>query len=907
MPTSSERLAILIEANTRSYENAMKRIEQKTNQAIRASEKSVKRLDTSLKSSASSAVVFARSFVGAFATIQTAQALGRAADSFTRIENALKVAGLQGEALKRTLSDLEAVAKRQSAPIEDVVKLYSRMATVQKDLGVTSDDMLAVTEGVAAALKIQGTSAQEASGSLTQLAQAFGGGIVRAEEFNSVLEGTPALAQAIANNIDAAGGSIGKLRQLVVDGKITSEAFFKAIQKGSGDLKTTASTMDQTLGQAVTNVGTAFILAVGEANNLTGASGKLVAALEAVAAALRNIGDIGASAAAHIKEMHEWLTAVGLLDPSQHGMSLSDPQFQTFLDKSNQAKLSQLNKDVSAAKDALRQSEEQLVVTRAAAQQGLLVNLTAAELEVESLRSEFEALREELAKVHAAMTGLSAIRYDPLSSVRVPTVAEVAAAGRAVAAPSTSTGVAPITNARQFVGLEENRDADILSNLFKQAGQNIDPKMVAWCAAFVNAALATSGLPGTGSNMARSFLDYGEKTETPQVGDIVVLKRGGSETQGHVGFFEGQDAQGNVRVLGGNQSDGVNVKSFAPSEVIGYRKIPGAGEASASGNPIEEEIARRSEATKTALEDQRQAQEELSQAKADFEALLKEEAAAIDLEIASMGKSSAEQERMAVKQDLTNQLTAAGIPITEEYAAAIDDLANRAAGRVTAQERFDEEEQAAQDATQLAIDRADSIRDLGADVIGGLANDLANGVKPAEALANALQKVAEKLLDIGINALTNSLFGPQGTALGGIFGSLFGGGVAPTVPATVAHSGGVMGSIGTSRSVPASMFAGAPRYHSGGTAGLSPGEMPAILKKGEGVFTPQQMAALGGGNRSLGKMRSLARQRVDVDNVVRLEPSAMFEAKVRSEVRQGQADTLAAVPDMLKDQQRRVR
>ena len=41
------------------------------------------------------------------------------------------------------------------------------------------------------------------------------------------------------------------------------------------------------------------------------------------------------------------------------------------------------------------------------------------------------------------------------------------------------------------------------------------------------------------------------------------------------------------------------------------------------------------------------------------------------------------------------------------------------------------------------------------------------------------------------------------------------------------------------------LFDGAPRFHSGGVAGLRPDEVPAILQRGEGVFTPAQMRALG--------------------------------------------------------------
>jgi lambda family phage tail tape measure protein len=56
------------------------------------------------------------------------------------------------------------------------------------------------------------------------------------------------------------------------------------------------------------------------------------------------------------------------------------------------------------------------------------------------------------------------------------------------------------------------------------------------------------------------------------------------------------------------------------------------------------------------------------------------------------------------------------------------------------------------------------------------------------------------------------------------------------------HEGGVVGSdYAPARAVPAMAYANAPRFH----GGFQPDEYPAILQKGEGVFTKKQMQALG--------------------------------------------------------------
>ena len=87
--------------------------------------------------------------------------------------------------------------------------------------------------------------------------------------------------------------------------------------------------------------------------------------------------------------------------------------------------------------------------------------------------------------------------------------------------------------------------------------------------------------------------------------------------------------------------------------------------------------------------------------------------------------------------------------------------------------------------------------------------------------------------------------------------SVFGGGfgkTATTVLGAVFHRGGVVGQPATVRAITPWAFAGAPRYHSGGMAGLRTGEVAAILQRGEEVLRrddPRHQA-----NQTLGGRRS---------------------------------------------------
>lgn len=105
------------------------------------------------------------------------------------------------------------------------------------------------------------------------------------------------------------------------------------------------------------------------------------------------------------------------------------------------------------------------------------------------------------------------------------------------------------------------------------AGTNIagyDDK-AAWCSSFVQWTLAQVGITGTGSALARSWLDWGQPLDAPVPGCIVVLTRDDpAGWTGHVGFY--LRSQGDqVLLLGGNQLDCVCENAYPLASVLGYR------------------------------------------------------------------------------------------------------------------------------------------------------------------------------------------------------------------------------------------------------------------------------------------------------------------------------------------------
>lgn len=89
-----------------------------------------------------------------------------------------------------------------------------------------------------------------------------------------------------------------------------------------------------------------------------------------------------------------------------------------------------------------------------------------------------------------------------------------------------------------------------------------------WCARFMNMVLERSGHKGTGSDMARSFANYGQRISGPQVGAIAVMSRG--RRGGHVGIVSGIDAKGNPIVISGNHGHRVAEATYSRGRVYAY-------------------------------------------------------------------------------------------------------------------------------------------------------------------------------------------------------------------------------------------------------------------------------------------------------------------------------------------------
>jgi uncharacterized protein (TIGR02594 family) len=129
-----------------------------------------------------------------------------------------------------------------------------------------------------------------------------------------------------------------------------------------------------------------------------------------------------------------------------------------------------------------------------------------------------------------------------------------------------------LAEAKRHLGLKEvpgkQHNSTILSWLAKlPGGAWIKDDETPWCGTFVAWCMVSAGYqPPKDWFRAKEWLNFG-KTSLPRVGAIAVF---GREAGGHVGFCVGESAD-NLYILGGNQSNAVNITPIAKSRLIGMR------------------------------------------------------------------------------------------------------------------------------------------------------------------------------------------------------------------------------------------------------------------------------------------------------------------------------------------------
>jgi tape measure domain-containing protein len=199
-----------------------------------------------------------------------------------------------------------------------------------------------------------------------------------------------------------------------------------------------------------------------------------------------------------------------------------------------------------------------------------------------------------------------------------------------------------------------------------------------------------------------------------------------------------------------------------------------------------------------------------------------------------------------------------GVPVFQERLRQLDEeAAIRKKFGGMGKPLFDWAEKASADFNDLGTSMGNVLTGAMDDFINGLAEgkmafkDFAKTILKQLILIIIRGLIAKAILSaLGLGAAPpSSGVGSLGDLQGISDGTSATGGI--TTSFGVGHSGMIAG--GTApfyKSVDPAIFSFAERYHTGGVVGLRDGEVPIIAQRGEGVFTPEQMKALGQKNNA---------------------------------------------------------
>jgi len=247
---------ILIRGDSTSAQRAMEQAQRSMRNLERASQ-SLNRAMNVLKGA----------ITAAFAAIST-QKIIDAADEYTNFTNKVKLATKSLEEQKAVQGELFRISQKTGQSIGDTSKLYSKIILAADQLNASQSDVLKVTEIVNKSLAASGTTAEEASGALTQMGQAFNNSSrVMAEEYNSIQEAMPGLLKEVTKQL---GLQAGTLKKYVTEGKLSNKQFFDAILKTQKAIDGQFAQATQTISQSMTQLSNAFVMLVGNFEESTG-------------------------------------------------------------------------------------------------------------------------------------------------------------------------------------------------------------------------------------------------------------------------------------------------------------------------------------------------------------------------------------------------------------------------------------------------------------------------------------------------------------------------------------------------------------------------------------------------------------------------------------------------------------
>lgn len=225
MAISADRVIVELEAKLDRYTANVSNAERHFDRSMKSIQGSATRTEARVTSAFRSMAGAAGITIGTAGVVLAAREFLRYADAAKNLTAQLKLATAQSGTFARAQEDVRRIAADTRSGLSETADLYGNILRNAKDLGITQQEAARATQTVSETFKISGKSAAESAQATRQLVQALQSGVLRGDEFNSMAENAPRLQRLLA---DSLGVTVGALRAMAEEGELTSDKLISA-------------------------------------------------------------------------------------------------------------------------------------------------------------------------------------------------------------------------------------------------------------------------------------------------------------------------------------------------------------------------------------------------------------------------------------------------------------------------------------------------------------------------------------------------------------------------------------------------------------------------------------------------------------------------------------------------------
>ncbi|WP_372845456.1 tape measure protein, partial [Psychrobacter sp.] len=202
-----------------------------------------------------------------------ASELASVADEFSNVAAFINIAVGETGNFEQAMTGVKEVALATNTNLTATTQLFYKINEAGKQMGLTQQDSLELTETINKAMQLGGGAAASNEAAIIQLTQALQSGVLRGEEFNSIMEQAPGISKALAASL---GVTTGDLRAMANEGKLSAQTVIAALQEQSTVIASEFDKLPITVEKALQNIRTQWMVLIGEFNQDSGATSKVV-------------------------------------------------------------------------------------------------------------------------------------------------------------------------------------------------------------------------------------------------------------------------------------------------------------------------------------------------------------------------------------------------------------------------------------------------------------------------------------------------------------------------------------------------------------------------------------------------------------------------------------------------------